>query len=178
MNMISQLIASTVYVILCYNLIYFINLGFVSNVCNVLQVSSKLCCTNILLRKIKFLGVLLCRYTESLSRYALSKQSVIALQVPYVPNRTVLVCIRVERFSTFFYHLLVFHELDLLVLRPFVKKIFYLPKPHRVHALAVFKTCRATGSLIIRARFRNFENIFTKDQRILETKIRNSKFFS
>ena len=44
---------------------------------------------------------------------------------------------------------------------------------------AVFKTRRATESLIIRAGFRNFENIFTKDQRILEkTKIQNSTFIS
>ena len=44
---------------------------------------------------------------------------------------TGLVYNRVQWFSTFFrfYHMLVFHELDLLVLRPFVKKKFIRPRP-------------------------------------------------
>ena len=74
--------------------------------------------------------------------------------------------------------MLVFHALDLLVLRPFVKKK-KSRTPHRVHARAIFKTRRATGSLRIRAGFRNLGNIFTKDQTILaKTKIQNSKFIS
>ena len=66
--------------------------------------------------------------------------------------------------------MLVFHELDLLVLRPFVKKKIYSRTPHRVHARAIFKTRRATGSLRITAGFGNSGNIFTKDQRILVKK--------
>ena len=50
----------------------------------------------------------------------------------------------------------VFRELDLLVLRPFVKKKIFSRTPLRVHASAVFKTCRTTGSLIIRAGFQKF----------------------
>ena len=68
-----------------------------------------------------------------------------------------------------------FHELDLPVLRAFVKKKINLRMPHRVDAHAVFKTRRAAGNLRIRAGFRNCGNIFTKDQRIL-TKTKNLKF--
>ena len=76
--------------------------------------------------------------------------------------------------------MLVFHELDLLVLRPFVNnKKKYLRTPHRVHPRAIFKTRRATGSLRIRAGFGSSGSIFTKDQRILaKKKIRNLKFIS
>ena len=68
-----------------------------------------------------------------------------------------------------------FHELDLPVLRAFVKKKINLRMPHRVDAHAVFKMRRATGNLRIRAGFRNCGNIFTKDQRTL-TKTKNLKF--
>ena len=69
-----------------------------------------------------------------------------------------------------FYHMLVFHELDLLVLRPFVKQ---------TKIIRARPTECTRAPLIIRAGFQNFENIFTKDQRILEkTKIQNSKFIS
>ena len=46
-----------------------------------------------------------------------------------------------------FYHMLVFHELDLLVLRPFVKKKINLRTPHRVHARQSFHFQKIAGTL-------------------------------